>query len=115
MQPAREGSGSINSNYNNMAKTARAKELRRVKPFILFYVIFTAIYICLAFFTGPFLMTWGQKRTAFEKAYSVFLSYPFNVGDSLWWILANAFAWAVVIYIIGICVVHLLRSRKSSA
>ena len=98
-----------------MAKTARGKELRHVKPFILFYIVFTVIYICLVFFTSPFLMTWGQKRTVFEKAYVVFLNYPFNEGASLWWVLANAFIWAAVIYIIGIFVVHLLRSRKSSA
>ena len=98
-----------------MAKTARSKELRHVKPFVLFYIVFAVIYTCLVFFTSPFLMTWGAKPNAFEKAYAIFLGYPFNVSDSLWLVLANALVWSLAIYVIGICAVNLLRSRKSRA
>jgi hypothetical protein len=72
----------------------------RIKSFISFYFLFSVVYICLIFFTGPFLITWGQKRSIFENAYASFIGGPFDFSKSLWLILVNSLFWFLILYLV---------------
>ena len=70
----------------------------KLKPFLIFFIIFTLIYIALIISTGPFLMTWGQKRIFFETIYAKFLSSPLRADKMLVLVLVNSLFWSLIFY-----------------
>jgi hypothetical protein len=50
-----------------MDRTAGVKKRIDIRGLITYYVFFILIYVCLLSFTGAFLMTWGAKRSLFER------------------------------------------------
>jgi hypothetical protein len=87
-----------------MVKTTRGKKLIDIRSLIIFYVLFIVIYVCLLFFTGPFLMTWGAERTFFERIYAWFLTRPFYSAQGLWTILIDAIFGATAIFAVFVLV-----------
>lgn len=72
-----------------------------MRKFILFTVLFSALYIVLVMFAAFFGMawSWGHKLTPFEKAVFFFLGGPFNVKEQLFlYVLPNAIFWSILLY-----------------
>ena len=85
-----------------MANTTWGKKLTDLRALIIYYVLFILIYVCLLYFTGPFLMTWGAKRSLFERVYAWFLTRPVYSEDGFWTILVDAIIWATAFYAVFI-------------
>ncbi|TWI95982.1 hypothetical protein JN11_04257 [Mucilaginibacter frigoritolerans] len=83
-----------------------------MKKIIVYYLLFLLGYILLIVFTSPFLMTWGQKRGIFESLYVWFLTKPFNLNYSPWFILFNYICWATFFYLLVIAIKKLIRKLK---
>jgi len=96
-----------------MVNKSGSKKLSYILSFLLFSIVFTIVYACLFMVTAPLLITMGEERNVFEKAYVFFLVYPFNGSGSLWLILPNGVIWAFVFYVLGIAIFSLLRKRRN--
>jgi len=80
-----------------------------------YYIIFSIGYLILSVATAPFFMSWGSKRSIFEKAYVFFIGSPFNVGKSLWFILLNSIFWTIIIYIVIHTMKKFLMIKKNKS
>lgn len=81
---------------------------------LIYYIIFSVGYLILSVATAPFFMSWGSKRSIFEKGYVFFIGSPFDVGKSLWYILLNSLFWATIIYIVMYTVKKILKTLKKN-
>lgn len=81
-----------------------------MKKTILYYLIFTLIYFILIFQTSMYFLSWGAKRNFIEICYIYFLSEPFPVEKSLFYILLNSFIWFSLLF----AIFKLINYLKSS-
>ena len=72
-----------------------------MKKFVLFIVLFSALYVVLVMLAAFFGMawSWGYKLTPFEKAIFFFLGAPFSVKEHVFlYVLPNAVFWGTLLY-----------------
>lgn len=71
-----------------------------MKKIIIYCIVFSLIYVLLVIFTGIYFLSWGQKRTLFEKLCLWFLTKPFSLEISFGFVIFNSLFWFVCIFLI---------------